>query len=159
MDHLTNIAAWWGAAIATFVFFWDIYKWLHSGPIINVTVLSNMQFVGYSTNIDKNKKFISVEVTNTGERKTTITHLVGFYYNSLLSKLLNKKTKSFIAIPSFGSTIPCSIEPGGRWIDGIEQTKEIEDMIQNGYLYFGIYHSSSKKPVMKRVIVHKINKK
>lgn len=138
---------------------WDIYKWLHSGPAINVTASPDMQFIGASHNIDKNKKFISVEVTNTGERKTTITHIVGFYYSSLLSKLLNKKTKSFIVIPSFGSTIPFSIESGGRWLDGIEQTSEIEEMSRDGYLYCGIYHSSSKKPVIQRVVIHKNNNK
>lgn len=123
--NITNIAAWWGAIIATCVLIWDIYKWLHSGPVINVTASPDMQFIGASHNIDKKKKFISVEVTNTGDRSTTITNLIMFYYNSFISKVLNKRSKSFIAVSAFPQQIPFLIESGGRWLGGIEQTNDL----------------------------------
>jgi len=98
MNIITNIAAWWGAVIATFVIIWDIYKWTHSGPIINVTASPNMQAVGNFSNRESDKDYISIIVTNTGNIKTTITHLVVFYYKykPVLSKILKKKTKTFL---------------------------------------------------------------
>jgi hypothetical protein len=160
MSSITNFAAWWGAGIATIVLIWDIYKWLHSGPIIRVTVSPNMQAIGNFPNIDKNMNFISVEVTNTGNGKTTITHLIVFYYKyrPLLSKILKKKVKKFfMPNPSFSPPIPHILGPGERWLCGIDQNNaknNLEELGKDGYLYCGIYHSSSKKPVLQRVIFH-----
>lgn len=160
MNSLTNTAAWWGAVIATIVLMWDIYKWFRSGPILHVTVGPNMQTLGNIPNHPKNQKYISVEVTNTGSRKTTITHLVSFYYKSFIFNLFKKPNKNFVVLtPAFLSTLPHIIEPGGRWLGGIEQNIELEELSRNGYLFCGIYHSSSKKPVMQRVVIHKNNNK
>jgi len=38
---ITELAAWWGAIIATLMLLWDMYKWVRSGPIINVSVSPN----------------------------------------------------------------------------------------------------------------------
>jgi len=160
MNIITNIAAWWGAVIATFVFIWDIYKWKHSGPTINVFASPNMQAIGNFPNHEGDKDYISITVTNTGNRKTTITHLVIFYYKykPILSKILKKKARTFfVPTPSFSPPLPHILEPGERWLCGIEQNNELEELSRNGLLYCGIYHSGSRKPVMQRVIIHKDN--
>jgi hypothetical protein len=41
----TDIAAWWGAVIATAVLIWDIYKWRTAGPRIALDVRSGMKFL------------------------------------------------------------------------------------------------------------------
>jgi hypothetical protein len=69
--------------------------------------------------------------------------------------LLKKNTKSFIAISAFSPPLPYLINPGGRWIGGITQQSEFEEMSQKGYLYCGIKHSGSKNPVLQRVIIRK----
>jgi len=154
---ITDLAAWWGAIIATLVLVWDMYKWKHSGPIINVSASPGMETVGKIPNHLEGKKYIAVEVTNTGDKKTTITHLVVFHYISLFQKLIKKKDKSFIvATPAlFPPPLPYMIEPGERWLGGIEQTSELEEISRNGYLYCGVYHSCGKKPVLQRVVIHK----
>jgi len=154
---ITDLAAWWGAIIATLVLLWDMYKWKRSGPIINVSALPNMQTVGKIPNHLEGKKYIAVEVTNTGDKKTTITHLVVFHYKSLFRKIRGKKDKSFfVATPAlFPPSLPHMIEPGERWLGGVEQTSELEEMSKNGYLYCGVYHSSGKKPILQRVVIHK----
>ena len=160
MNIITNIAAWWGAVIATFVIIWDIYKWKHSGSIINVTASPNMQTVGNFPTHESDKDYISITVTNTGNIKTTITLLVVFYYKykPILSKILKKKARKFFApTPSFSPPLPHILEPGERWLGGIEQTNELEKLSRNGFLYCGIYHSNSKNPVTQRVIIHKDN--
>ena len=41
-----DLANWWGAFIATLVLVWDMYKWKHSGPIINVSASPGIKTVG-----------------------------------------------------------------------------------------------------------------
>jgi len=154
---ITELAAWWGAIIATLVLLWDMYKWERSGPIINVSASPNMQPFGKIPNHPEGKKYMAVEITNIGNRKTTITHLVVFHYKSLFRKIRGKKDKSFIVLPQalLHPPLPYVIEPGERWLGGIEQTSKLEEMSRNGYLYCGIYHSCGKKPILQRVIIHK----
>jgi len=152
----TEIAAWWGATIATLVLAWDIYKWKRSGPIVNVSASPNMETFGGVPNSLNNKTFVVVEVTNTGSKKTTLTHLVGFYYKSLFHKLRKKQEKSFIvANPALSGPLPHVLESGERWLGAIEQNKELEEMSRNGYLFVGVYHSFGRKPILKRVIIIK----
>lgn len=154
---ITNLAAWWGAIIATFLLLWDIYKYRHSGPIIKIDASPNMEAIGKIPNNIKNKKYISVEVTNIGDRNTTITHLIMFHYKSLFRKIMKKKDKNmFIPTPAlFPPPLPHILKTGERWLGGIEQTNELEEMSRNGYLYCGIYHSVEKKSIVQRVIIHK----
>jgi hypothetical protein len=154
---ITDLAAWWGAIIATLVLLWDMYKWKRSGPIINVSVSIDMQTFGKMPNYPEGKKYVTVEVINIGDRKTTITHLVMFHYKSLFRKIRGKKDKNFfVAIPAlFPPPLPHMIEPGERWLGGIEQNSELEEMSRNGYLYCGVYHSCGKKPILQRVVIHK----
>ena len=150
----TELAAWWGAIIATLVFAWDVYKWKRTGPVIKVSAAPNMETFGGIPDGLKDKTFIVVEVTNTGDRKTTLTHLVGFHYTSFFQKLRRKKNKSFfIANPALSTPLPHILAPGERWLGGIDQNPEVEKMSRNGYLFCGVYHSSGKKPVLERVVI------
>jgi hypothetical protein len=159
MNIITNIAAWWGAVVATFVIIWDIYKWKHSRSIINITASPNMTTFGEIPDHPRDKKYISVEVTNTGAQKTTITHLLSSHYKSLIFKLIKKTDKNYVVLtPAFlAPKLPHILEPGERWLGGIEQNDELEKLSRNGFLYCGICHSNSKKSVMQRVIIHKEN--
>lgn len=82
---ITEIAAWWGAVIATFVLLWDIYKWKRSGPIIKISVTPNLK-VYPSDPLTNNKTWIHIMVTNSGNQPTTLTNLCGFYYKSRFQK-------------------------------------------------------------------------
>lgn len=134
-----------------------IYKYRRSGSIINIHASPNMQMLGKIPNSLKSKKYITVEVTNIGARNTTLTHLIMFHYKSLFRKIRKKKDKNiFIPEPAlFPPPLPHILKTGERWLGGIEQTNELEEMSRNGYLYCGVYHSSEKKPIVQRVIIHK----
>jgi hypothetical protein len=69
----TGIVAWWGAILSTIVFLWDIYKWQTSGPRIRFSVQTNMRTINVSGY--KGKTLVSTNVTNYGERPTTLTNL------------------------------------------------------------------------------------
>ena len=151
--ELTEIAAWWGAFIATLLLFWDIYKWKRSGPIINVSASPNMELV--STNPDrlKDKILIFVQVVNLGNMKTTLTHLVIFHYSSFFKKLIKKKNMQGIVVSALYTPLPYVLEPGELWQGGILQDKKLEEMSRNGYLYCGIIYAGKKKPILQRLIV------
>lgn len=67
----TEIAAWWGAGIATLILFWDIYKWIISGPKFSFRVSSNMKFFGDLKRDDQT--YVTIRATNKGDRPTTIS--------------------------------------------------------------------------------------
>ena len=58
----TEIAAWWGAGVATLVLLWDVYKWVTLGPRVRMAVRGNMIVVGDPA--QKGKKFVTVRATN-----------------------------------------------------------------------------------------------
>ena len=150
----TEIAAWWGAGVATIVFAWDIYKWVRTGPIIKVSTATNMESFGGTPDGLEGRNLIVVEVTNSGSSRTTITHFFGSYYNSRLRKIRKKADRNFLVPnPGTGQPIPYVLEPGERWLGCIEQTEELEKMSREGYLYCGVYHSCRKAAVVQRVIV------
>lgn len=151
--NATDVAAWWGAIAATVAIIWDVVKWSHGGPRINVQPAPNMVVMGGSPLLKDDNTYISVRVTNTGDQKTTITNLVGVYYDSFLKKALGKGAKHFIILnPALASApLPFGIGPGEQWSGSVIQTQELEERSRNGFLYVGVGHTSSKEFALARV--------
>jgi hypothetical protein len=153
---LTSFVAWWGAIVATLVFLWDIYKWAKSGPSIVVSAQPNMKTsVGAPQNLS-GTNYVVVEAVNKGNKKTTITQLVSYHYSSIIKRILKKPSATFI-VPDTGlaQRLPHVLEPGERWMGIIEQSKDLEKMTGQGYLYCGIYHALKARPVLQRVRIGK----
>ncbi len=144
----SDIAAWWGASVATLVFAWDIYKWKTTGPRLVVRAVPNMQELGDP----EEKKLISVEVTNRGDRPTTLTHLAFYGYPSWLSKAVRRRNKKvgIVPRPGGGQGLPFVLAPGERWL-GLAEQKAITDYHQEPYLYAAICHSGSSTDALCRV--------
>lgn len=154
----TDIAAWWGAAIASLVLAWDVFKWTHQGPAIRVSASPNMETNGAARVGMDDGKFVIVEVVNTGDRKTTITHLFGVHYTNLWRKIRKKQSTTFVVPdPGLQGHLPFVLEPGERWLGAIEQNDDLECMSREGLLYCGIYHSGGRRAVVDRVVVPKVN--
>ena len=150
----TDIAAWIGAVTGTLVLIWDVYKWMQTGPKVKVSAAPNMVAYGSAVTILGSKANIMVEVTNTGDGKTTITHLVGFFYRSRLRKWLRRKPDRTMVVPNPGSgQLPHVIHPGERWIGAMDQSADLIKMSNEGALYVGVLHSTQKRPVLARVII------
>ena len=150
----TDIAAWIGAVTGTLVLIWDVYKWLQTGPKVKVSVAPNMVAYGSAVAVLGNKANIMVEVTNTGDGKTTITHLVGFFSRSRLRKWLRRKPDRTMVVPDPGAgQLPHVIHPGERWIGAMDQSADLIKMSNEGALYVGVLHSTQKRPVLARVII------
>lgn len=151
----TDVAAWFGAFTGALVLLWDVFKWVHSGPRVRVSASPNMTAYGSAIKLLGTKTCIAVEASNVGQAKTTITHLVGFYYKSPLSKLLrHEPIHSFVVPDPKPGEIPHVMDVGERWIGMMEQNAEVEELSRKGALYVGVFHSSGKRPALQRVIIH-----
>lgn len=150
--NLTSFVAWWGAIVATLVLLWDIYKWTKSGPNVIISARPDMKTsVGAPQNLS-GKKYIVVEAINKGNKKTTIILLVCYHYSSITTRIL-KKPSAIIVVPDTGlaQRLPYVLEPGERWQGIIDQSKDLEKMAGQGYLYCGIIHALKRRPVLQRV--------
>lgn len=146
------IVAWWGAILSTIVFLWDIYKYHHAGPKLRVSVSTGMIMVPSKDE----RTFIVTEVTNAGDRPTTITNLGLAYFEKKWSwgHLRNRATKlAVVNSPNTAQPLPWELKAGTLWRGMSHQTPQIETWARNGILYFDVYHSHTRKPIRTRVTI------
>jgi hypothetical protein len=148
----TEIIAWWGAILSSIVFVWEIYKWKSSGPKIRFSVQTGMQSINMPGL--EGKRLVLVNVTNYGERPTTITNLGYLYFDSIWSWLRRRPDKAFvIPFPNTVQQLPFALEPGAVWTGMAIQDNQVEDMATKGRLYCMLYHSHDENPIRRRVVV------
>ena len=154
----TDIAAWVGAIIGTFVLLWDVFKWVHARPRIAVSAAPNMVAYGAAVAVAGEKPCVVVEATNVGDGKTTLTHLVGYYYDSWLKRIAGRKPTQRIVVPDpRPGQLPHVLDRGERWVGLMEQNDELQRMSVEGYLYVGVLHSTARRPVLTRLVIGKAN--
>lgn len=148
----TAILAWWGAILSSVVFLWDIYKWKTAGPKIRFSIQTGME----SVNMPEydGKKLIVSNVTNYGDRSTTITNLGFLYFESLWSQIRQKPDRAFIfPHPSSVNTLPFELKEGSVWSGIVIQDQQLEEMATKGRLYCVLYLSHDEKPTKFRVVI------
>ena len=150
----TEIVAWWGAILSTIVFAWDIVKWRLSGPRLRFTVSGNMKTINIPEY--EGKTLISAEVINYGDQPTTVTNMGFVYYGSRWNLFRNRPTTAFfIANPSLSQRIPFELKQGNPpWIGFAEQTDDVGKMAREGYLICHVYHTHSRRPLRRRVVIN-----
>ncbi|MEQ1718607.1 MAG: hypothetical protein ABL907_21915 [Hyphomicrobium sp.] len=157
-EIVTLVIAGYAAAVSTFVFGWDVYKWLDSGPKVTVYASTGMKMMGNGVNDPKT--YVSVIATNRSDRPTTITNLGFLYYENWFDAKFrrNKSTKAFIIPdPSQAQRLPYRFEAGDQWIGICDQDDEVLKMIREGYLFVVLYHSHSGKGVRYRLNAKEID--
>lgn len=144
----TEIVAGYAAIVATFVLLWDVYKWQTAGPRLKMSAGPNFIIIGDL--VPDPNKYISVRISNIGDRKTTLTNL-GFEFYS--AKWIGRRNvKFFIAHnPLTPNPLPFVFEAGEEWSARVIQTEELEQMARSGYLYCVVYYTDKEKPVWKRI--------
>jgi len=152
-----GIAAY-AAVVSTFVLGWDAYKWLASGPKIDLSVSSGMKRFGGP--VPDPNTYVSVTASNVGDRATTITNLGGMYFDSWWRAYIvrrNAKEAFIVSQPSDGQRLPYRFEVGDQWIGLAEQTDDIVRMTKDGYLFLILYTSGSGRGHRARVSVREKN--
>jgi len=142
----SEVAAWWGAVIATFLLIWDVYKWNKSHSNVRVIASPNMHTVDKIYGGHDKDKNIFVEVVNRGDKIVVITHLVVKHYTNIWEKIRGKpSTQAIIPNPGGNQPIPFELGPGKRWTGLIKQD-DVEKISGNiGFTFCGILHTARKK--------------
>ena len=151
-ETLTLVIAAYAAVVSTFVLGWDAYKWLNQGPKVRITAQTGMKLLGGSQ-VNPNT-YVSVTAVNYGDRATTITNMGFIYCKSWFKAFLprNRPDQAFIITsPSQGQDLPYRFEAGAQWIGLAGQTKDIDQMIREGYLFVLLYCSTAGKGIRVRI--------
>jgi hypothetical protein len=141
---LTDVAAWWGAVLATFVLGWDVYKWFHRTHL-RVTVRPNMLVLGETPP----RFHVTVEVVNDGEQPVTLTHVLGEHCESTWQRVRRKPKASFFVRTVDAPELPHLLEPGARWISSFPQDGLLK--YGRGTLHVGIGHAAANRPILRRL--------
>jgi hypothetical protein len=153
----TTILAFWGATLSSIVFAWDVYKYRNAGPRLRFTVLAGMVMrPAYN-----DATFIKSEITNCGDRATTLTGISVYYFEKQLSweRIRNRPTRALVLDDmkaglknlDFGTPFPCELKPGAVWRGLTPQDPQLEQWAKQGALYFDLYHSHRTKPIRRRL--------
>ena len=141
----SDVAAWWGAILATGAVLFDFYKWRKAGPQITLSAMPDMETNGRPE--FSGKVLTLIQACNTGDRASTITR-VGFeYYPTTWRRLRRRPILSHIRC----SDIPHKIEPGAVWQWFAFQSDELTRQISAGKLYCAIQCSTEKRPILTQV--------
>lgn len=149
-----GIAAY-AAVISTFVLGWDGYKWLASGPKIDVSLQCGMKLIGRGGFNDP-ESYIVITAFNVGDRPTTITNMGGMYFDSWWRAYITRrkpKEAFIITEPSQSQRIPYRFEVGDQWIGMAEQDDKFIQNAKNGYMFFILYTVGSGKGHRARLTV------
>jgi len=153
----SDIAAWWGAVVASIVFIWDVYKWMVQGPRLTVQVSPNMKVWGDPRR--EGKTWISVTVANIGDRATTIKGIGTEYYTSWFSRLSHRATSEGVfPNPNDNFPLPRVLNPGEEWTGLVPQHRldkgiDFEEMSRSGHLIIWLSQSHKTRPVRRRLII------
>ncbi|MBI3810842.1 MAG: hypothetical protein HY283_01355 [Nitrospirae bacterium] len=134
----TDIAAWWGAVVASLVLFWDVYKWKAEGPRLTMRLSPNMNIFGDP--LREGKKWVTVTVSNIGNRPTTIKSVGMEYHSNWLNRLRNRAEKAVVYTnPNDHFPLPRLLNPGDEWVGLIPQERldkwvDLEDMSRTGHV-------------------------
>jgi hypothetical protein len=139
--------ALYAAILSTIIAVGEIIKWRARNRI---EVKCNPNIIIVPSN--DNNKYVCTNVVNKGEFPTTITHLLMFYWENRIDKMLKRKRQSFVINTN---QVPKIVNPGEQWMGQALQDDKIEKMALDGYLYFGVIHSMGKKEILRRVKIMK----
>jgi hypothetical protein len=140
---VTAAVALYGAVLGTLNF-------RRAGPKLRFAVRTGMIVVPSG---DK-RTFVQTEVTNYGDRPTTLATIDLRYFEKPWSwaRLRNRATQAAVLNePNPAQPFPWELKPGGVWRGLTPQKPELVDWGTKGALYFDLYHSHHPKPVRKRV--------
>lgn len=153
----TDLAAWWGAVTATVVLIWDIYKWRTRGPRLKVSVSPNMLVMGDPRR--EGKTWVSITVTNVGDRPTTIKGVGMKHYRSRWLRLRNKADRAGVfPNPNDSYPLPRVLNPGEEWCGLIPQARDdlgidLAALSRTGHLLISLSQSHSSREIETRLKV------
>ena len=141
----SDVAAWWGATVASVVFGWDVYKWKSSGVRLAGYAISNMKHYVGATASDE--LHVVVRLVNRGDRPVTLTHLGFRGFRSRLHKFF-RRSSTVGHVPEPGGTrLPHLLAPGAEWL-GMVKEQTVWAQQNTGRIYAAISHTASDREML-----------
>lgn len=155
-DWQTVVAAY-AALVSTGVLFLEMRRWFESGVQLRISIMPEGQTHGIPG--DEEETYTIVDVSNAGDRSTTITHLALYQFDTFFARTLKKKPSSVSVVlnptlPNFPQNIPHLLEPGSRWTGAIRHHsngKNLREQIQTGNLYVAIICNHRQRYYYQRI--------
>lgn len=146
----------YAAVVATVVLVWDVVKWRSQGPRLRLRTVVPAVIVGRrSTKEVSTTTLATVTAVNVGDAPTTVTGLHLTYWPSWWKRLLRYGAEHMVVLdPALSGSaygVPHELGRGQEWIGAASYDGEVKEMVEEGYLYFDVYHSMGKKPARIRV--------
>lgn len=165
---ITDLVAWYGAVLATFVASFELWKWVHSRALLRITIRPHVYYEDSEVlKVEKLENgesrelqsYFHIEITNSGELPTTLlsvfaTTEVTNYFERLRNALLRDKAKFVMSMaqqaftPHLGKTLPLLLGPGEVWSCRIDEPR-VYSLVQGGSPKLVINAACYSKPLHK----------
>jgi hypothetical protein len=147
---IRDIAAWWGAVVATLALGWNVFTALRSGARVRVRAYPNMKLFPAAPPTGDDL-FITVTAVNRGNAATTITHFMG-HYQPRAPFYKRRPAKQLFVVNvrnGVGQDVPHVLKPGEQWHGLARQEGQFD--LTKGDLFIGIQHNQREKPILRKV--------
>lgn len=152
---LSDIAAWYAAAVATAVFVWDIVKWFRTGPRLRVNARCNVCYPDarvISTKplegggeVSTLADYCHVEVLNVGGQPTTLIDIEATNIPRANGMKVACSALAF-TVHSGSRALPTLLAPGEMWSARVEMGS-LESIAEHGSPILQIRASHRKRAI------------
>lgn len=150
-ELLTLSVALYGALVATVVLIWDVWKWAHEGPRLEMSASADMAVVKRSFWAGPPNRVVKFAVYNKGDRATTLTTATYQVYDGWLAMLRRRPVQSFVVV-ELDPQLPHVLPPGEQWVSVSDQDDELSRLIKNKVVVAEVYTAASpRKPMRMRL--------
>jgi hypothetical protein len=141
----------YAAIVATASLLWQIITHLRTGPRLTARVDANRILAGPGYPSD-NRTYLIFSAANTGTADTTITNVALSAYDGRWARLRGRPAQAAIVPgdPPFNST-PYVLKVGQTFMTACTQSPELEAWSRDYLLFAEFIHSSSARPIRKRI--------
>ena len=145
----SDYAAWWGAAVASGVGLWDVWKWRRERPGFALKV-----HLPTFTEYEKSGDFLSVriEVLN-GQAPTSVRSVALRHFKTQWHRLFGRPDRITQVLPD---ELPKKLEPADVWTFAFQEGDVLyHGDIIDGVLLVDVYGSHKTRPVSARLCFKK----
>ena len=148
----TDAVAIYAAIVATGALALEIRRWFEAGPKLALTVIAKARIYGGIA--PDESQYLSVRVTNRGDRPTTVTNFGLLQYESRYKQYQNQSSRSAIIVQpegEWGPPLPHVLQPGTEWTGMAKYNDDLVEWAKTGKLYAAIHSSHARKPIVRKV--------
>ena len=156
----TDIAAWWGAIVASMVLIWDFYKWRTDGAKLTMRVAPNMEIHGGNPERE-GITWVVVTIANVGNRATTLKMIGVSHFNTWIDRWRNNPQRNGVfPNPSDVRPLPTMLQPGEEWVGFVPQRREdsplnLEELSTEGHTMIWVTRSDKRGYIQRRLRIKK----